>query len=271
MQTSLLPLPMCWMQYFGSGLLSSTTITFSSTAVFCCRLFHLLTLFVLCRHLPLHVGLPLASFALSLPLSFIASCLNPSPFLLFTLCMVSSLSPAIQTIHVVLYVLPCVKNSVLLSRFDVELILIILIYLYLWNLFDEHAYPTLHWRGLKMPLCFAAGDGLCICLPWCCVRVIAIGIHRCLSNHRDLLITIYFLCAWSCFFLATSLRGFLVSKIGPVNFLFRPIYFLSRESPMAVAGCSSNFFASVDSVSSFVFIKLTSKMIRTNIITHHAY
>ena len=33
--------------------------------------------------------------------------------------MVYSLSPATQTIHILLYVLTCIKNSILLSRFDV--------------------------------------------------------------------------------------------------------------------------------------------------------
>ena len=129
MQVSLLPSPMYWMQYFGSGLLSSTIITFSSTALSLLSLkCHcllpsvphppLLTLFVLCCHLPLHVGLPLAPFALSLLHHSLLE-LNPSPFLLLTLCMVYSLSPAIQTIHILLYVLTCIKNSILLSRFDV--------------------------------------------------------------------------------------------------------------------------------------------------------
>ena len=110
-----------------------------------------------------------------------------------------------------------------------QLILIyndISIYFYLWNLFDVHAYPTLHWRGLRMRFCFAAGDGLCFRWSWCCVRVIAIGILRRLSSQRDFLITIYFLSAWSCFSTASSLRGFLVSEIDPVNFFFRPIDFL---------------------------------------------
>lgn len=170
MQVSLLPLPMSWIQYFGSGLLSSTTITFSSTALSLLSLKcpcllpsvphpPLLTLFVLCCHLPLHVGLPLAPFALSLLHHSLLE-LNPSPFLLLTLCMVYSLSPAIQTIHILLYVLTCIKNSILLSRFDV---ININIMVFINGIdFDEHAYPTLHWRGLRMRFCFAAGDGLCI-------------------------------------------------------------------------------------------------------------
>lgn len=113
----------------------------------------------LLSHLPLHVGLPLAPFALSLLHHSLLE-LNPSPFLLLTLCMVYSLSPAIQTIHILLYVLTCIKNSILLSRFDV---ININIMVFINGIdFDEHAYPTLHWRGLRMRFCFAAGDGLCI-------------------------------------------------------------------------------------------------------------
>ena len=77
------------------------------------------------------------------PSSFIASCLNPSPFLLLTLCMVRSLFPTIQTVHVLLYVLT-VKNSILLSRFDatnINIMIFIFIDIYgidLMNMHNQH-------------------------------------------------------------------------------------------------------------------------------------
>ena len=60
--------------------------------------------------------------------------------------MVRSLSPAIQTIHVVLYVRIYAKNSILLSRFDViniNIMIFIFIYIYgiyLMNMHTQH-YP----------------------------------------------------------------------------------------------------------------------------------